>query len=280
MKKVYILLLVFIFSATILSAQTINEGFEGSTFPPTGWTKQSPDGGIGWIDTLVGATPIPGWTGGVITACPNGGSSLAFCTWSTGGATANDQWLITPQITNVPANYSLNFWMKKYFAFSDAVNIKVSTGTNAVASFTNSVAAISFTSAASDSGWVNYNYSLSAYAGQSIYIGFQEFVADNQANGAAIFLDNVKVGPSASINELSTKIYTNVYPIPAKNNITVESSNVINKVKIINMVGQVVFEKVIDTKLLKINTADFKAGVYFMQMEFTEGSITKRFIIE
>ena len=279
MKKFYILLLAFIFSATILSAQTINEGFEG-TFPPTGWTIQSPDGGSGWMDTLVGTTPIPGWTGGVITACPNGGLSLAYCSWNTGGASSNDQWLITPQITNVPANYSISFWMKKYFAYADAVNIKVSSTNNSVASFTSTLAAINFTNAAGDSGWISYELNLSAFVGQSIYIGFQETVANNVDNGAAIFLDNVVVGQSSSINELSSKIYTNLYPIPTKNSLTIESSNVINKVRVVNMVGQVVFEKIIDSKLSKINTSNFESGVYFMQMEYAEGSITKRFIVE
>lgn len=69
------------------------------------------DGGTGWNRQLAGTTPIPGWNGGVITAPSGGGNAVAFCTWNTGGASSNDQWLITPQVTNVQTGDMLTFWM-------------------------------------------------------------------------------------------------------------------------------------------------------------------------
>ncbi|MCA9946727.1 MAG: hypothetical protein KC449_24770, partial [Anaerolineales bacterium] len=59
----------------------IDESFEG-TFPPAGWTKLNPDGGSGWAKQAIGTTPIPGWTGGVVTGPANGGSAVAFATWN------------------------------------------------------------------------------------------------------------------------------------------------------------------------------------------------------
>ena len=281
MKKFYILLLAFIFSATILSAQTINEGFEG-TFPPTGWTKQSPDLGTGWATTTTGTSPVPGFTGGTVTACTDGLTSMAYCSYETGGAAPNpticNQWLITPKINNVAANYTVNFWMRKFGGYKDNIKVLVSSTNNAVADFTITLATVNFLAA--DSGWINYNYALTAQAGQNIYVAFNEYVSDNNADGAFISIDNVQVGPSSSINELSTKIYTNVYPSPTKNSVTVESSTEINKVKVVNMVGQVVLERNINSKISKINISDLESGVYFMQMEYAEGSITKRFIVE
>ncbi|HRZ77074.1 MAG TPA: hypothetical protein P5248_06890, partial [Bacteroidales bacterium] len=54
----------------------INESFEGTTFPPSGWTIQSPDGGTGWARQTVGTTPIPGWNGGTVVSPTGGGSAV------------------------------------------------------------------------------------------------------------------------------------------------------------------------------------------------------------
>lgn len=275
MKKFYILVLAIVFSVATLSAQTINEGFESGTFPPTGWSVSSPDGGSGWADTLVGVTPVPGFNGGVVTGCVNGGSSVAICSWATGGATSNNQWLITKQISNVAANYTLNFWMRKFGNYKDNLKVLVSTSGNQVANFTNTIATVNFLEA--DSGWVNYNYNLGSYAGQTIYIAFNEYVADNQTDGAFFSLDNVVVGPASSINNITSDNNTiSVYPNPAKDFITVNSIATIKTVKVYNTVGQVVVEKSVKDNVAKINVSELKSGVYFVATETEKGIVTKK----
>lgn len=174
----------------------LNEGFEG-TFPPEGWLKLSPDGGTGWEPLEVGTTPIPGWTGGEATACPNGGSWQAFCTWTTGGATMNDQWLITPQIT-VGTGDVLEFFMLYYFDnYNDHIEILISTTVqNNPAAFNTVIGEIDFT-AGSSIEWELYSYNLTDFvtAGTDVYIAFRETVADNLVDGSAISIDNVYVGP-------------------------------------------------------------------------------------
>jgi len=174
-----------------------SESFEGTTFPPAGWIKANPDGGTGWNRQTVGTTPIPGWTGGVITAPPGGGNAVAFCTWNTGGPTANDQWLITPQVMNVQAGDVLSFWMLIFAndAYLEQVDIRISTtGTN-VSDFTTIVQAFVWPVGTADTGWVNYTYNLTNHvaAGSNIYIAFREHVADNFNDGAAVLLDLVEV---------------------------------------------------------------------------------------
>jgi len=170
----------------------IAESFEG-TFPPAGWVKYSPDGGTGWNQQTVGTTPIPGWQGGTITPVPNGlgGSKMAFNTWNTGGTTSNDQWLVTPQVTNLTSNAVLKFWVRKYSQYNDVLKVKISTTNNQMASFTD-LQTYNYTGTA-DTGWVQKTISLSAYAGQSVYIAFQEVVADNYNDGGAMFLDLVEL---------------------------------------------------------------------------------------
>ena len=173
------------------------ESFEGATFPPAGWLKANPDGGTGWNRQLNGTTPIPGWTGGTITVPPGGGTAVAFCTWNTGGATANDQWLITPQITNVQPGDMLTFWMLVYANASYAENFDIrisTTGTN-VANFTTIVQAFVWPVGGILEEWISYSYQLTNYvpAGSNIYIAFREHVADNFNDGGAVLLDLVEV---------------------------------------------------------------------------------------
>ena len=47
MKKIFSYLVAALF-CTSLSAQTLNEGFEGETFPPEGWTTIDGYAGYGW----------------------------------------------------------------------------------------------------------------------------------------------------------------------------------------------------------------------------------------
>jgi hypothetical protein len=168
------------------------ESFEG-TFPPAGWVKYNPDGGTGWNQQTVGTTPIPGWQGGAVTAVPNGlgGSKMAFCTWNTGGTTSNDQWLVSPQVTNLTSSAYLKFWVRKYSAYNDVLKVKISTTNNQMASFTD-LETYTYVGTA-DTGWVQKTISLAAYAGQSVYIAFQEVVADNYNDGGAIFVDLVEL---------------------------------------------------------------------------------------
>ncbi|MCD4680461.1 MAG: choice-of-anchor J domain-containing protein [Bacteroidales bacterium] len=189
------------------------EGFEGVGFPPAGWTVYSPDGGSGWERQTAGASPIPGWTGGTVTSAPvGGGIGVAFCTWSTGGAASNDQWLVTSQYTSVQTGDLLTFWINKYFDYADKVDIKLSTTDNQMASFTTTIASIVLSS--TDTGWVFYSYPLDAYAGSDIYIAFNENVADNQNDGDAIFLDNVAIGspPADDVGAISVDISSMIQP--------------------------------------------------------------------
>jgi hypothetical protein len=180
----------------------INESFEGATFPPAGWIKLNPDGGPGWNRQLSGTTPIPGWNGGRITVPSGGGNAVAFCTWTTGGSTSNDQWLVTPQITNIGAGDSLKFWLRYWpNSYADTLEVRISTTTPTVGNFNVLVATLGFPAAATtDTNWNQYRYRLASFVptGSNIYIGFRERVADNLNDGASFSLDLVQVTQGAA----------------------------------------------------------------------------------
>jgi hypothetical protein len=178
---------------------TLSESFEDPTFPPTGWIKINPDGGTGWTRLMAGTTPIPGWVGGVITTPPGGGDYIAFCTWNTGGAVSNNQWLVTPQITNVQSGDVLNFWLQvpgfTNASYLDSLDILISTTGTSVGDFNVIVDQLFWPAGSADTNWTEYTYTLTDYvsAGADIYIAWREHVSDNLTYGAAICLDLIEV---------------------------------------------------------------------------------------
>ena len=177
-------------------AQLLNgyyyESFE-DTFPPTGWTKQDPDGGIGWSQTANGTSPVAGWMSGTQTVPPNGGNEVAYCTWNTGGVSSNDQWLISPQFSVVSGD-SLTFYLSYFGSYDDTLEIRISTAGNSIADFTTALDIFDTTKLAPMASWHKLAYSLNAYAGQNIYVAFRERVADNVNYGAFFGLDLFTIG--------------------------------------------------------------------------------------
>ncbi|RLB67213.1 MAG: hypothetical protein DRH04_08295 [Deltaproteobacteria bacterium] len=73
---------------------------------------------------------------------------------------------------------------------------------------------------------------------------------------------------------------TSVYPNPARENVTVTTTEGMNKISVINYVGQVVYQKALngDTKV-DLNTGNYDAGVYVIRIETTSGTTNKRVVI-
>ncbi len=174
-------------------SSNLEESFEGTTFPPAGWVKLSPLGNVGFERATAGSVPT-GWTGGANTTPPGGGNACAFVTYGLVGAN-NNEWLITPQITNVQPGDSLKFWLRYIFpTYSDSFLVKISTTTQTIAAMTIPVYAKFFNGAA-DTGYVQLKFNIGSLvpAGSNIYIGFNERITDNINNGSAFDLDLVQV---------------------------------------------------------------------------------------
>ena len=110
-----------------------------------------------------------------------------YATYLTGGAVSNDQWLVTPQITNVQAGDQLSFWMWFPFSsFADSVDVLISTTGTAPADFNVIVDQFVLLVGSTDTSWAQYTYQLTNFVtkGSNIYIAWREHVADNIIDGA------------------------------------------------------------------------------------------------
>lgn len=278
----------------------IFESFENTSFPPAGWIKFNPDGGTGWNRQTIGTSPIPGWNGGIITAPPGGLTAVAFCTWNTGGSVSNDQWLVTPQITNVGINDSLIFWVQcPGFAnvkFLDSLMIMVSTSTPTIPAFT-SAATLFWPASSSDTLWSRKAYRLTDFPGvtpgSNIYIGFREKVSDNENSGAAILLDLVQVNAIAtSIQQQSGQApesysLSQNYPNPFNPSTSI-NFDIVEKgfvsLKVYDMIGREVADlisKELDAGSYSFNfdAGKLNSGIYFYKLQTGNFVETKKMML-
>ena len=74
---------------------------------------------------------------------------------------------------------------------------------------------------------------------------------------------------------------TNIFPNPAKNNITIENSNFeINTVKFYNISGQLVKSENVNSMRTNLNVSDLNKGIYILEIQSNETSIRRKLIIE
>jgi hypothetical protein len=70
-------------------------------------------------------------------------------------------------------------------------------------------------------------------------------------------------------------INLNVFPNPASNRLTLESNVLIHYVRMVDMLGQVIFTLPVDDFRADINVSDQKSAVYFLQVLTSEGMVTR-----
>ena len=71
------------------------------------------------------------------------------------------------------------------------------------------------------------------------------------------------------INDNLNNLTANVYPNPTASNWTVESSGIINSVKLFNLLGQKVLEQTSNDTKVNIDASNLETGVYMLQINNT-----------
>jgi hypothetical protein len=139
------------------------EGFEGATFPPTGWSMNDADtDGQNWFLYNADASAHTGLY------------SAASASWTgTTGALTPDNWLITPPIA-IPATGE--YLMEYYVGAQDPdypqdhYGLYISTTGTAPADFS-----LLFEETLMDGAWYYRSQNLASYAGQTVHFAFRHF---------------------------------------------------------------------------------------------------------
>lgn len=85
---------------------------------------------------------------------------------------------------------------------------------------------------------------------------------------------------AAGLSDVELNSLSYVYPNPAKSEVMLASSLSINKVEIVNVLGQLVFASDVNANSIKVNTSDFAAGNYIVKMYTESGVATKKLVVE
>ena len=154
MKKI-VLFFVSLFLIHAIEAQTtLNEGFE--TWPLTGWQIQKLGTGTrAWIKTFDGTT--------------HSGTGSAYSNIDNSGL---DNWMISPAVNIINANYLLKFWeINKGIGFYDQCDVLVSSRSNDATSGDFNI--VYNANVLNDEAWEERTIDLTSYASQTIYVAFR-----------------------------------------------------------------------------------------------------------
>jgi Secretion system C-terminal sorting domain len=205
------------------------------------------------------------------------GNIVASNSWYNPVGTAND-WLVSPLIT-VPAGTSgLNLnWAATSLGnaqFLEDYRVYVSpTGGDQVADFTSLILDVNNELNTGNYRTVALNPAL---AGTSFRIAFRNDGVDQYV----MFLDNISITGTLSNDEFFSNKF-NTYPNPAKDLVTISSSeNInINSVSIADINGRTVKSvELNNVSETQINVSDLTSGVYFMNIYAADGKAVKKFI--
>ena len=215
---------------------------------------------------------------------PKTGAKFAAC-WAgvpstTGGATANNDWLISPVINLGTTNNELRFWVKSlsdsYGLEKYRVGVYVGTGTPTTSTDFVQISGVSALTAPY-AVWEEKIFSLNTYSNQAIRIGIRCVTAD-----AYMFMvDDFKI---TSSNLKTDEFFSNkfsAYPNPAKETVTISNNDniLLTDVNITDINGRTVkILKVNNLSEVQMNVSELTAGVYFMNITTDSGKAVKKFI--
>jgi len=178
----------------------------------------------------------------------------------------NDDWFISAMVY-VGDGANFNFWAKTYYEGPlERFNVGVSTTTPDPGEFT-IISDGPYVEAPMD--WTEYNYDLSDYAGQNIYVAIQCVSYD----GFVFMIDDLVIDPSTTgfgDDLVIENVTTSIYPNPARDHISIESNKIIDEVMIYNNMGQLVYSGEFNNNQVLINTSNLITGMYLVQIRSGE----------
>jgi len=186
---------------------------------PTGWTQNASNPLFPWTFE---ANTASGQQGQYLWPAHNNSAGMAVGASydpATGGALSPNNYLITPQLS-IPATAnapSLEYYIATYQSWPDHYGVYISTTGTAIANFTLLLEETPPGGSYSDQVWTRRRISLTAYAGENVYIAFRHFQSVDQyyimLDDVAIYQDiNVSIGDS-TLPPAVTSLKAN-YPNP------------------------------------------------------------------
>ena len=71
-----------------------------------------------------------------------------------------------------------------------------------------------------------------------------------------------------------------VYPNPVQDYVKVRLNTAFEQIEITNLLGQVIYNAIVNASEFEIKTTDYKSGIYFIRLQGEQGVVTKKFVKE
>ncbi len=261
----------------------LTEGFVATSFPPTNWVIDDPDGNYPWFRSATG-----GW------GVANGGSSKVNF-YNDPAGNMEDMYVKPTDLTTTATHATLTFDVAyaQYAAENDNLKVMVSTDCGVTwATPYNKQGATLKTANATTSAftptatqWRNDGVDMTPYLNQTnVLVRFRA----TSAYGNNLYVDNINLFTSNSalgiIDNTSNVNSLEVYPNPINDNATV-NFNLANATNVELTMNNVLGQKVYSSTLgqmssgdhnVKIDASKFDAGIYFITLNVADGKITKK----
>ncbi|CAI8222998.1 MAG: Uncharacterised protein [Cryomorphaceae bacterium] len=133
----------------------------------------------------------------------------------------------------------------------------------------------------SNNQWQQFSVDLSSVASQSI-TRFVIFIDQGVVNWDLYFLDDFNLSSTPLlINEINESNLINVFPQPAKNNLSIQvklNNNEVNTLDLYNSHGKILLSTVLNKNSENINldVSEFKSGIYFIKVHSKNNLYTKK----
>lgn len=217
-----------------------------------------------------------------VTFAPNTGLKYA-ASWAaspTPASPGNNDWLISPAITLGSTGNLLTFYIKSLSEDYglEQYRVYIYTGTGIPTGAADFVEIGDGVTEAPFDFWLDDEYNLDAYAGQTVRIGIRNVGEDHYMLQVDDF--SITTTDAMSTNDVLSSKFS-VYPNPTSNFLNISGSDALqmNSVKITDVNGREVSNTTFsNTDSAQINVSNLASGMYIISISSDQGVATKKFM--
>lgn len=224
-------------------------GFTGITFDNSGYT-----GAFIVFNSTATSPPLDPTADSDWTAYSGVKAMTSFAAVPDGTTNANNDWLISPQITLGASGNILSFWAKAADATYSQEDFRVLVST--VDTDPNSFSELEGGLIPQAIEWEEFTFDLDAYAGQDVYIAINHVASDQ----FGFQVDDFKVAADVlGVNDVAFQGFN--YFI-ANNQLNLSANTSMEKVALYNMLGQQVVSQKLSNTNETIELSGLQSGIY------------------
>ncbi len=224
-------------------------GFTGITFDNSGYT-----GAFIVFNSTATSPPLDPTADSDWTAYSGVKAMTSFAAVPDGTTNANNDWLISPQMTLGTAGNLLSFWAKAADATysEETFNILIST----VDTDPNNFSALETGLVPQAINWEEFTVDLDQYAGQDVYIAINHVGADQ----FGFQVDDFKV--TADVLGVNDAVFQGFNYFVANNQLNLSANTSMENVALYNMLGQQVVSQKLNNNNETVELSGLQSGVY------------------